>query len=114
MLLLISCGNTLQCRSLYRKMLFKFRLMDHPFPFPAVLRDIIPYHRGRVLKHIRKQPAAQKGLIAGLDHQIVSDRNRQLALRGDMGAERRVIRRFVMAETGIPDKLECQVLRIIL
>ncbi len=76
--------------------------------------DVIPHHGRRVFEHVGKQSAAQKRLVVRLDHDVITNRNRELSLCPDVGTECRVVRGFVMAETGIPYKLEGQVFRHIM
>ena len=75
-----------------------------------MLRDIVPHHPGGILEHIREQTAAQEGSSARLEHQVVAHRDRQLSHGRDVRPECGVVGGFVVAESGVPNQLEGQVL----
>ena len=87
MILVIPGRHLFESRPLYRKIFGKGVCMNDLFPFVRMLHDIVPHHDGGLLEHIGKQSAAQKGFIAGLYHQIISNRDRELSHRADVGAE---------------------------
>ena len=112
MLSVVTGGHIFQCGSLYGKLLLELRGMKDPLPFSAICRNMIPDHGSGIFERSRKQSSAKEGLSSRFDHQIVSNRHRQFPSRADMGSECRMIRRLVMAETGIPHQLKSQIFRL--